>query len=95
LDEQVRFIEGYFEDTLPTAPVEQLAVLRVDGDMNGSTMAALESLYDKVSPGGYGIIDDFGAVRGCKQAVGEFRARGNITDELQPIDWSGVFWRKS
>jgi O-methyltransferase len=95
LDEQVRFIEGYFEDTLPTAPVEQLAVLRLDGDMYGSTMVALESLYDKVSAGGYVIIDDFGVIPGCRQAVGDFRARGNISDELQQIDWSGVFWRKS
>ncbi len=33
LDEQVRFLPGWFRDTLPTAPVSRLAVLRLDGDM--------------------------------------------------------------
>jgi Macrocin-O-methyltransferase (TylF) len=32
-DDRVRFLEGWFEDTLPTAPIERLAVLRLDGDM--------------------------------------------------------------
>lgn len=38
LDEQVRFLKGWFKDTLPPAPVERLAVLRLDGDMYESTM---------------------------------------------------------
>ena len=33
LDAQVRFLEGWFKDTLPGAPIEQLAVLRLDGDL--------------------------------------------------------------
>ena len=41
LDDRVRFLEGWFADTLPQAPIERLAVLRLDGDMYGSTMDAL------------------------------------------------------
>ncbi len=41
---------GWFEDTLATAPVTQLAVLRADGDMFSSTMAILDGLSEKVSP---------------------------------------------
>ena len=74
LDEQVRFLEGWFRDTLPTAPIERLAVLRLDGDMYESTILALESLYDRLSVGGYVIVDDFGSVDGCRQAVHDFRA---------------------
>ncbi len=33
LDDRIVFIRGYFEETLPSAPVEKLAVLRADGDM--------------------------------------------------------------
>jgi O-methyltransferase len=51
LDEQVRFIKGWFRDTLPGAPVERLAVLRMDGDLYESTMDALTALYPKVSRG--------------------------------------------
>ena len=41
LDGQVQFLPGWFRDTLPTAPIEQLAVLRIDGDLYESTMDAL------------------------------------------------------
>lgn len=95
LDEQVRFLVGWFSDTLPDAPIEQVAVLRLDGDMYGSTIDALDALYDKVPAGGYVVVDDYGAVKGCAQAIHDFRDARGITDELVPIDWAGVYWRKS
>jgi O-methyltransferase len=94
LDEQVRFLIGWFKDTLPTAPIQQLAVLRLDGDMYSTTMDALRSLYRRLSFGGYVIIDDYGAIPNCKQAVDDFRAEYKITEHLLQIDWSGVFWEK-
>ncbi|MBS45055.1 MAG: macrocin O-methyltransferase [Nocardioides sp.] len=95
LDEQVRFLEGWFSETLPDAPIEQVAVLRLDGDMYGSTMDALEALYDKVPVGGFVVVDDYGAVPGCAQAIHDFRDARGITDPLQEIDWAGVYWRRS
>lgn len=95
LDDQVRFLAGWFRDTLPTAPIEQLAVLRLDGDMYESTIQALEALYHKVAVGGYVIIDDYHAVRGCKEAVDDFRRDRAIDDELIPIDWGAVYWKRS
>lgn len=95
LDDQVRFLAGWFRDTLPTAPIERLAVLRMDGDMYESTMDALTNLYPKLSVGGYAIADDYGAVPGCRTAVDEYRSRHNIGEELHRIDWTGVFWRRA
>lgn len=95
LDDQVRFLRGWFKDTLPSAPIERLAVLRVDGDMYGSTMEVLEALYDKLSPGGFCIIDDYGAVAGCRAAVTDFRASRGIKEPLEEIDWTGRFWRRA
>jgi hypothetical protein len=95
LDEQVCFLPGWFQDTLPKAPIKRLAILRLDGDMYASTMQALEALYDKVSPGGFVIVDDYGAVPSCQAAVLDFRSRGRITDFIVPIDWGGVYWRKT
>lgn len=95
LDDQVKFLVGWFNETLPTAPIERLAVLRLDGDMYSSTMDALDALYDKVSPGGYVIVDDYGAVPACAQAIHDFRDARGITDPIEEIDWAGVFWRKS
>ena len=94
LDDQVRFIEGWFADTLADAPIEQLAVLRLDGDMYSSTVEALDALYHKLSPGGFVIVDDYGAVPACAKAVHDFRDKHGITDPIEIVDWTGAFWRK-
>jgi O-methyltransferase len=94
LDDQVRFLKGWFKDTLPTAPIEQIAVARLDGDMYESTMDALKALYPKLSIGGYLIVDDYGAVPGCKEAVEEYRREHGITEAIVEVDWTGVYWRR-
>ncbi len=94
LDERVRFLEGWFRDTLPGAPVETIALLRLDGDLYESTRDALQALYQRVAPGGYIIIDDY-FLPPCRRAVEEFREAGGIDDAIVRIDWTGVFWRKS
>jgi O-methyltransferase len=95
LDDQVRFLPGWFKDTLPSAPVEKLAVLRLDGDLYQSTMEALDALYPRLSPGGFCIIDDYGAIRACRKAVHHYRSRHGIRDKIVDIDGIGAFWRKS
>jgi O-methyltransferase len=95
LDDQVQFLEGWFRDTLPTAPIDQLAVLRLDGDMYESTIDALEALYPKLSIGGYVIVDDYGAWEPCRTACTDYRERHGITDEIVSVDWTGVHWRRS
>jgi O-methyltransferase len=94
LDERVRFLEGWFRDTLPNAPIDRLALLRLDGDMYESTMIALESLYPRLSPGGYCIVDDYGAIPSCAKAVEEYRDRHAIREPLESVDWTAVYWRK-
>lgn len=93
LDDQVRFLKGWFKDTLHVAPIGPLAVLRLDGDLYESTMDALVALYDKVSPGGFIIIDDF-ALDMCRAAVEDFRAARNVREPIQEIDGFGVFWER-
>ena len=94
LDDQVQFLKGWFADTLPGAPIERLAILRLDGDMYSSTMQTLDALYAKVVPGGFVIVDDY-ILAGCRQAVHDFRDRHGITDEIEDIDGAGAFWRKT
>ncbi|MBL7789628.1 MAG: TylF/MycF family methyltransferase [Chitinophagales bacterium] len=94
LDKNVKFLVGWFKDTLPCAPIKKLCLLRLDGDMYESTIDALNNLYSKLSIGGYVIIDDWGAVNACKQAVLDFREENGILEEIIPIDWSGVYWKK-
>lgn len=94
LDDQVRFLKGFFSRTLPDAPVRQLSVLRLDGDMYESTMDALTHLYPKLSPGGFCIIDDYGCIPACRQAVRDYRASHGIDEPMAMIDWTGAWWRK-
>ncbi len=94
LDERVRFLKGWFKDTLPGAPIEQLAVLRVDADLYESTMDALVPLYPKLASGGYAIIDDYKIIPACKKAVDDYRAANGITAPIQSIDWNAVYWQK-
>jgi hypothetical protein len=51
LDDQVRFLPGWFKDTLPDAPIDRIAVLRLDGDLYESKIQALDALYPRLSPG--------------------------------------------
>jgi O-methyltransferase len=94
LDEQVHFLKGWFSDTLPSAPIERLAILRLDGDHYESTMDALNALYAKLSVGGYVIVDDYGVVEGCNLAIADFRRRHAITDDINAIAGGGAFWRR-
>jgi len=95
LDDRVEFLKGWFEDTLPTAPVESLSILRLDGDLYKSTIDVLKNMYEKVSVGGYVIIDDYGAIKACRDAVDDFRNQHGITDPIEIVDWTGAYWRKS
>jgi O-methyltransferase len=94
LDEQVEFLPGWFRDTLPSAPINRLAVLRLDGDLYESTMDALSALYHKVSSGGFIIVDDYGLPT-CRAAIEDFRRARGITDQIHQIDWTGAFWQRS
>lgn len=94
LDNRIRFLVGWFHETLPEAPIERLALMRLDGDMYGSTMDALEALYPKLSVGGYVIIDDY-QIANCRAAVDTFRQRQSIVDPLVPVDRAIVYWQRT
>lgn len=95
LDDQVRFVEGYFEDTLPTVPIDDIAVLRLDADLYQSTYEALRFLEPRVRSQGFVIIDDYLGWHQCRRAVTDYREQQGITAEIEIIDWTGAFWRTS
>jgi O-methyltransferase len=96
LDDNVIFIKGFFKDTLFQYPFDKISILRLDGDMYQSTIEALEALYDKVSIGGYIIVDDYGWKRcGCSKAVDYFIEKNNIKADFIWIDDIGVYWKKT
>jgi hypothetical protein len=96
LDDRVRFVPGWFRDTLPGVAREigPIAVLRLDGDMYESTIDALTHLEPLVSPGGFVLVDDYGGIDACRQAVHDHRDRHGITAPIHEVDWTAVWWRK-
>jgi hypothetical protein len=95
LDDQVVFLKGLFKDTLSAAPIEALAVLRLDGDMYESTMDGLVHLYHKLSPGGTLIADDYFLFEAHRKAIDEFRSAHGIADPIVQIDDFGGYWVKN
>lgn len=94
LDNQVKFIEGWFNETLYKSAIKQIALLRLDGDMYESTFVSLEALYHKVEVGGYVIIDDYGYIESCRQAVHDFLDKNSLKPVIHKVDWTGVYWKK-
>jgi hypothetical protein len=95
LDSQVKFLPGWFSETLPTAPIERLALLRLDGDFYDATRDALTSLYPKLSPGGWVIVDDYGSFSECRQAVHDYLDDMHITADIAHVDDEAIYWQKS
>lgn len=97
LDEQVRFLRGWFKDTLPDAPTGPLALMRLDGDYYESTMDSLRNLYDRLSVGGYVIIDDYGEDTWtyCRRATDDFRLERGIVEPMICVDSKCYYWRRA
>jgi O-methyltransferase len=94
LDRGVRFVPGFFEETLPDLAGARWAVVRLDGDTYEATWQALSALYGGLTPGGYVIVDDYRAMPECGRAVDEFRSEHGIGEPLEDVDWTCVRWRR-
>jgi hypothetical protein len=104
--DRLKFVVGYFNESLPklvkSHPNVKFSVIRLDGDTYESTMVALTSLYDRLSYGGYVIIDDFTDWESCREAVFQFRAERGIKSPIVLVPHvpgsgefvRGAFWRK-
>lgn len=92
----IRVLKGYFSETLPTAPISQIAILRVDGDLYSSTYQILEYLYPKVVIGGYVLLDDW-ILPQSRRAALDYRRQHNVTDPIRKDStrsFPTMFWQR-
>lgn len=95
LDNNVIFLKGWFSDTLKdNNQINKISLLRFDGDMYGSTIDVLDNIYHKVKENGVIIVDDY-CLPNCVKAIGDFREKHHIIDEIKTVDACGVYWYKS
>jgi O-methyltransferase len=90
----VRLVEGWYQDTLPHAEVERIALLHVDCDWYAGVKLALETLYERVSPGGWIVIDDYGDWPGAARALHEFLGSRSVDAPLERVGHTQASFRK-
>lgn len=91
----VRIQPGWFNSTLKRADLEQIVVLHIDADWYDSVMSVLDAFYEKVVPGGFVVLDDYGYWEGCTRALNDFIAQNNLERvELKQADSTGVYFQK-
>jgi cephalosporin hydroxylase len=93
LDDRLVFLQGPPAQTLGEAAVGNVALLRVASADPGEVEAILAALYDRVSPGGFVVVDGYGDPA-CEQAVDGFRSAREVIEPLERVDWSAAAWRK-
>ena len=85
--ERVRYVRGRVEDTLPAQAPDRIALLRLDTDWYESTKHELETCWDRISPGGVLVLDDYGLWQGQRDAADEFFAARGVTPLLTRMDY--------
>lgn len=83
--DRVHFHQGMVETTIPSQAPDRISILRLDTDWYASTIHELDHLYDRLTPGGVLIIDDYGYWRGSRQATDEFLAKRALHLFLSPL----------
>lgn len=94
VDHGVRFLPGFFEETMAQLRGRRWSIVRLDADTYKATQLTLEALYPGLSVGGYVISDDYAFLPACRRAVDEFRDRHGITEPIEQIDYNSVRWRR-
>jgi len=87
--ENMHFIKGKVEDTIPGTIPSKIALLRLDTDFYESTYHELLHLYPKLVPDGVLIIDDYGHYMGAREAVDKYFHENDIKILLNRIDYTG------
>lgn len=87
-EENLRFVAGMVEETIPSQSPEKISLLRIDTDWYASYRHILEHLFERVSIGGIIIFDDYGQFLGARKAVDEFRTKHDIRSFMHRVDFS-------
>ncbi len=89
-------VKGLFNQTLPATKgqIGEIALLHADGDWYESTIDIFQHLYGQVVAGGAIQIDDYGHWEGCRKAIDDLQTQWRVQFGLQPIDYTGVWFRK-
>jgi O-methyltransferase len=87
--ENIKFIKGMVEETIPNVIPDKIAILRLDTDWYESTYHELLHLFPRLSMHGVMLLDDYGCLKGARKATDQYLHENNIKILLNRIDYSG------
>lgn len=90
---QVKVSPGFFDTTLPKAPIKDIALLHLDVDLYGSYQTCLKELFPKVVPGGVVLFDEYGSDKtfpGARKAIDEYFS--SIPHEFKQDSGTGKYY---
>jgi hypothetical protein len=97
MSDTLKVLPGFFDQSIPRAPIERLSMIRIDIDGYEGVRAVLDLLYPRLSPGGFVVVDEL-EVAGCRRAIDEFFARDTRKEQILPVPQKktkAAYWRKS
>ncbi len=86
--DQMVFVEGKVEDTIPATIPAQIACLRLDTDWYELTYHELVHLFPLLVSRGVLIIDDYGHWQGSREATDQYVAEQQIHMLMQRADYT-------
>ena len=87
--ENLVFVKGRVQDTIPETIPETISLLRLDTDWYDSTYHELCHLFPRLAKFGVLIIDDYGHWQGAREAVDQYFQEQNEPLLLNRIDNTG------
>jgi O-methyltransferase len=91
----VEIIPGWFESTLETASIRNISILHIDADWYDSIKIVMDTFYERVAPGGFIILNDYGYWKGCERAVADYFTEHGITNIIiNQVDQGGAYFQK-
>jgi O-methyltransferase len=76
---RVHIVPGWFQDTFGSVDVPSVALLHIDADWFDGVRLCLDTFYDRVQPGGFVVLDDYGRWPGCNRAADAFLAERGLS----------------
>lgn len=88
-EENLIFVKGKVEDTIPKIISLKISLLRLDTDWYSSTYHEMKYLFPRLSKNGILLLDDYNYWKGSKEAVDKYLGETKTVILLNRIDSSG------
>ncbi|MCC7302168.1 MAG: class I SAM-dependent methyltransferase [Bacteroidia bacterium] len=87
-EENLVFVKGKVEDTIPAQRPSGISLLRLDTDWYESTAHEMKHLYPLLAKSGILLLDDYGHWKGAREAVDEYFRKEGVYPLLSRVNYT-------